>query len=162
MTDTWNTLSVLARDIGGQLKSRKETIAIAESSTGGLISAALLSVPGASSYYLGGGVIYTREARRALLGLTEDIVTMRAATEEYAAIVAQAIRERLGTTWGLCETGASGPTGNSYGDPAGHMAMAVEGPVSICSTLETGTDNREANMWGFAEAALQLLRSSLN
>ena len=162
MTDTWNILSVLARDVGGQLKSRKETIAIAESSTGGLISAALLSVPGASSYFLGGGVIYTREARRALLGLTEDVVTMRAATEEYAAIVAQAIRERLGTTWGLCETGASGPTGNSYGDPAGHMAMAVEGPVSISTTLETRTDNREANMWGFAEAALQLLRSSLN
>ena len=162
MTDTWNILSVLAKDVGGQLKSRKETIAIAESSTGGLISAALLSVPGASSYFLGGGVIYTREARRALLGLTEDVVTMRAATEEYAAIVAQAIRERLGTTWGLCETGASGPTGNSYGDPAGHMAMAVEGPVSISTTLETRTDNREANMWGFAEAALQLLRSSLN
>ena len=162
MTDTWNILSVLARDVGGQLKSRKETIAIAESSTGGLISAALLSVPGASSYFLGGGVIYTREARRALLGLTEDVVTMRAATEEYAAIVAQAIRERLETTWGLCETGASGPTGNSYGDPAGHMAMAVEGPVSISSTLETRADNREANMWGFAEAALQLLRSSLN
>ena len=162
MTDTWNILSVLAKDVGGQLKSRKETIAIAESSTGGLISAALLSVPGASSYFLGGGVIYTREARRALLGLTEDVVTMRAATEEYAAIVAQAIRERLETTWGLCETGASGPTGNSYGDPAGHMAMAVEGPVSISTTLETRTDNREANMWGFAEAALQLLRSSLN
>ncbi len=75
MTDTWNTLSVLARDIGGQLKSRKETIAIAESSSGGLISAALLSIPGASSYYLGGGVIYTREARRALLDLTEPIGT---------------------------------------------------------------------------------------
>ena len=120
-----------------------------------MISAALLSVPGASRYYIGGGVIYTREARRALLGFRKDQVNMRAATEEYAVVVARAIRVKLSTTWGLCETGASGPAGNSYGDPAGHMAMAVAGPVENSAILETGSGEREANMWRFAETSLR-------
>ena len=161
MNITLQTLAALASDIGGQLKSRRETIAIAESSSGGLISAALLSIPGASAYYRGGGIIYTRDARRALLGLPEDLVNMRAATEDYAAIVAKAIRIRLGATWGLCESGASGPSGNSYGDPAGHAAIALEGPVSSCTTLKTESNDREVNMWRFAEAALHLLGASL-
>lgn len=162
MNITLQTLSTLASDIGGQLKSRGETIAVAESSSGGLISAALLSIPGASTYFRGGGVIYTREARSALLGLPEDVVNMRAATEGYAAIVAKAIQGKLGTTWGLCESGASGPSGNSYGDPAGHSAIALEGPVANRTTIRTKRNDREANMWRFADAALYLLRSSLS
>ena len=162
MNITLQTLSTLASDIGRQLKSRGETIAVAESSSGGLISAALLSIPGASTYFRGGGVIYTREARSALLGLPEDVVNMRAATEGYAAIVAKAIQGKLGTTWGLCESGASGPSGNSYGDPAGHSAIALEGPVANRTTIRTKRNNREANMWRFADAALYLLRSSLS
>ncbi len=109
-------LTSLATALGERLKTRSDTVAVAESSAGGLISAALLAVPGASAYFLGGGVIYTRAARGGLLGLPEDVIAMRAATEEYALIVARAIRERRGATWGLCETGASGPTGNRYGD----------------------------------------------
>ena len=100
----------LAGDAGDLLKKRGETIAVAESSSGGLVSASLLSVPGASSYFLGGGTIYTRVARDALLGLPEEVVTMRASTEDYALIVAEAVRKKLGATWGLCESGASGPT----------------------------------------------------
>ena len=162
MNITLQTLAALASDIGGQMKSRGETIAVAESSSGGLISAALLSIPGASAYYRGGGVIYTRDARRALLGLPEDLVNMRAATEDYAVIAANAIRGKMGATWGLCETGASGPNGNSYGDPAGHTAIALEGPISNCATLKTEDNNRVVNMWHFAEAALNLLRASLS
>ncbi len=113
------------------LKEQGCTVAVAESSAGGLVSAALLSVPGASAYFLGGGVIYTREARRALLGVPEDVVTLRAATEDYALIMARAMRERLGATWGLCETGASGPSGNRYGDRAGHACIAVAGPWNV-------------------------------
>ena len=162
MFEKTRPLLVLANEIGAHLKSKKETIAVAESSSGGLISAAPLSVPGASSYFLGGGVIYTREARRALLGFSENEVSMRAATEEYAALVAETIRDQLGATWGLGETGASGPTGNSYGDPAGHTAMAAVGPENKSAILETGSDNRESNMLRFAEGTLQLLRSLLN
>jgi len=150
-----------ARIVGQLLQERRQTIAIAESSAGGLISAGLLSVAGASAYYLGGGVIYTREARRQLLGLPESVVTMQAATEDYALLVARAIRDKLGATWGLCETGASGPGGNRYGNPPGHVCVAVCGPQDLAMTLETGSADREANMRAFAEASLEFLEKAL-
>src|SRR5215813_5381281 len=125
-----NDLDTLARSLAAILKERKETIAVAESSTGGLISAALLSVPGASAYYRGGGVIYTPRARAALVNITnEEMDGMRGATEPYAALLAFRARELLNTTWGLSETGATGPKGNRYGDAAGHSCMAVAGPA---------------------------------
>ena len=162
MSEDFKQLTEMSAALGKLLKEKDCTVAVAESSSGGLVSAALLSVPGASSYFLGGGVIYTRDARRALLGLSEDIVTMRASTEEYAMIVARTIREKLGATWGLCETGASGPTGNSYGDSAGHVCIAVSGPVERAITVETGLAEREQNMWLFAQSALELLESSVS
>lgn len=151
-----------ASSLGALLKARKETIAVAESSAGGLISASLLAIPGASAYFLGGGVIYTRHARRGLLGLPEELIAMRASTEEYALLVARAIRERLDTTWGVCETGASGPTGNSYGDDPGHSCFAVSGPVERSMTLETEQPDREDNMWRFAQEALSFTENVLN
>ncbi len=144
------------------LKARRETIAIAESSTGGLISAALLSVPGASAYYLGGAVVYTRQARSALTAITDDDMrTMRSASEPYAALLAKQAREQLGATWALSETGATGPAGNRYGDAAGHSCMAVSGPVDTVITLETGSPDREGNMRAFAARALELLKETL-
>lgn len=147
--------------VGALLKERGETIAVAESSAGGLISAALLAVPGASAYFLGGGVIYTRAARRVLLGLPDEETRMRGATEDYAALVARTIRERLETTWGLSESGATGPTGNRYGDAAGHACFALAGPVERATTLETGRADREANMHRFTVAALEYLEAAL-
>ena len=148
--------------VGALLKERGETVAVAESSAGGLVSAALLSVPGASAYFVGGGVVYTRDARRGLLDVPEDVVTMRASTEEYALIMARRVRERLNTTWGICETGAAGPTGNRYGDDAGHVCFAVAGPIEQAATIETGSTDREANMWQFASGALALLEAVLH
>jgi nicotinamide-nucleotide amidase len=147
--------------VGALLKERGETIAVAESSAGGLVSAALLAVPGASAYFLGGGIIYTREARRVLLGLPDEQTRMRGATEEYAQLVARTIREKLETTWGLSESGATGPTGNRYGNPAGHACFAIAGPVERATTLETGIDDREENMRRFAIAALEYLEVAL-
>jgi PncC family amidohydrolase len=153
----------LAERIGARLKTRKETVAVAESSTGGLVSAALLSVPGASAYFLGGGVVYTRQARRALLGighpLPEEIG--RPSTEPYAMLLASTIRESVGATWGLGETGAAGPTGNSYGDAPGHCCMAIAGPAAKAITLETGNADRVANMRAFAKRTLELLAEAL-
>lgn len=150
-------LASLADSVAARLKARQETVAVAESSAGGLISAALLAVPGASAYFLGGSVIYTQVARRALLGVDDDAVRgVRSSTEAYALIKARAIRELMGTTWGLSETGASGPTGNRYGDAAGHACIAVAGPVERVITVETGEADREANMWAFTRAALTL------
>lgn len=147
--------------VGALLKERGETVAVAESSAGGLVSAALLAVPGASAYFLGGGVIYTREARRVLLGLPDEQTRMRGATEEYAQLVAQTIRKNLDTTWGLSESGATGPTGNRYGNDAGHACFALAGPVERATTLETGIDDREENMRRFAIAALEYLEAAL-
>lgn len=157
-----NELMTMTASLGMLLKQRKETVAVAESSAGGLISAALLAVPGASAYFLGGGVIYTQAARRALLRVPdESIKGIRASTEAYALLKARAIRELLGTTWGLAETGATGPTGNRYGDAAGHACLAVSGPIERALTLETGHGDREKNMRAFAKAAIELLDASL-
>jgi len=131
---------------------------VAESSSGGLISAALLSVPGASAYYLGGGVVYTPKARVLLMDIPREALEgMRSASEPYALLLARTVRERFGATWGISETGAAGPTGNRYGDAAGHTCIAISGPVEMALTIETGESDRSANMYAFAGAALDLL-----
>ncbi len=155
-------LTLLGRTVGELLKTHSHTIAVAESSAGGLISAALLTVPGASAYFLGGGVIYTHEARRSLLAMPDEALEgIRASTEEYALRLARQVQERFETTWGLSETGATGPTGNRYGDAAGHACFAIVGPVEETLTLETGSPDREANMWTFTQTALDLLARSI-
>jgi nicotinamide-nucleotide amidase len=151
-----------ADKIAASLKDRRETIAIAESSTGGLISSALLSVAGASVYFLGGAVVYTLKARRSLLDIQDDAVKgMRGASEPYALLLARTARERFGSTWALSETGATGPTGNRYGDAPGHTCIAISGPVERAITIETGVSDRVANMRAFAAAALDLLAQSI-
>jgi len=156
------SLTVLGNAVGALLKERKQTLAVAESSAGGLINAALVAVPGASAYYLGGAIVYTVAARSALLGLnTQDMVNIRSASEPFAKLLARRVRGNLGATWGLSETGASGPTGNRYGDAPGHACIAVSGPVDAVITVETGSVDREANMWVFAHKAIELLETCL-
>lgn len=155
-------LTSMASSVATLLKAAQQTVGVAESSAGGLISAALVAVPGASAYYLGGGVIYTQASRRGLLRVSDEALAgMRAETEPYALLKARTVREQLGATWGLSETGASGPTGNRYGDAAGHACIAVVGPIERVITLETGKMDREDNMWTFAKAALDLLEACL-
>jgi len=157
-----NSLTELGRATGELLKERKETLAVAESSAGGLINAALVAVPGASTYYLGGVVVYTVQSRTALLGIDKpDMAGMRSASEPYAQLMARRVREKVGATWGLAETGASGPSGNRYGDAPGHACIAVSGPLEAVITVKTGSADREANMWRFAEEAIGLLSSRL-
>jgi nicotinamide-nucleotide amidase len=151
-----------AERIAVALKSRRETIVVAESSTGGLISAALLALPGASAYFLGGAVVYTQTARRALLDLGDlGALGMRASTEPYARLLAQTARQRFAASWALAESGATGPTGNRYGDAAGHSCIAVSGATERAITLETGSADRVANMRAFSAAALDLLLQAL-
>ena len=155
-------LTGIAEQIAAKLIERKQTIAVAESSTGGLISAALLSVPGASAYFLGGAVVYTRDARRLLMEIGDaEMKGLRSSSEPYAKLLASQMRQRFSTDWGLSETGAAGPTGNRYGDAAGHSCMAVAGPNQAVFTLETGSADRQANMQEFAKTALNLLLKNL-
>ena len=157
------TLLPLAEQVALLLKQRRETIAVAESSAGGLIAAVLLAVPGASAYFLGGAVVYTRKARELLMQLPREAVAgMRSASEPYALLLARTASERFSASWGLAETGAAGPTGNSYGDAAGHSCIAIAGVSEAMITLETGSADRVANMRAFTAAALELLQRHLS
>jgi nicotinamide-nucleotide amidase len=157
-----NDLLPLAEAIAARLKARRETIAVAESSTGGLISAALLAVPGASAYFVGGAVAYTRLAKKKLLAIDDAALDQfRSATEPHALLLARHVRAQFATTWGLAETGATGPSGNRYGDAAGHTCLAIVGTAERAVTLETGSADRVANMRVFAAAALELLAGTL-
>lgn len=152
-----------AEGVAALLKDRKETVAVAESAAGGLITASLLAVPGASAYCLGGMVIYTRQAWEALRGFEEGLLEgFRSATRQNALIRARLVRDRFGANWGIGETGAAGPTGNRYGDPAGHAWLAVSGRSERAIKLSTGSTDRLANMHAFAAAALQLLEEGLS
>ena len=158
------TLLPLAEKIAARLIARKETVAVAEGSAGGLISAALLAVPGASAYFVGGAVVYTGNARGAFAGISLDEMKaqgIRPASEPYAALLAERMRARLDTTWALAEAGAAGPSGNRYGDPAGHTAIAVAGPSPRTATLRTGNADRRANMRAFAARALELFAEQI-
>ncbi|HEV2674843.1 MAG TPA: CinA family protein [Aliidongia sp.] len=155
-------LDSIATRIARRLIERGETIAVSESSAGGLISAALLAVPGASAYFLGGAVVYTGVARQALLGITPDDITgMRPSSEPYAELLARTVRGKFEASWGLAETGATGPAGNRYGDAAGHACLAIDGPARLVRTIETGSPDRAGNMQAFAVAALRLLEDAL-
>ena len=157
-----NALFEAARQLAPLLISRRHTVAVAESSIGGLVSAALLAVPGASAYYLGGGVVYTARARHRLLDLKrEDVRGLKSASEPYAILLADTVRRQFSATWGLGETGATGPTGNPYGDAAGHCCYAIAGPANDVRTLETGSADRLGNMVAFSLAALSMLRVAI-
>jgi PncC family amidohydrolase len=152
----------LAHEIAGLLTARGETVAVSEGTAGGLISAALLAQPGASAYFIGGGVTYTRKSLVAMMQAKEDeLRAVTPGTEPSALMRARLARERLGTTWGLSEAGAAGPTGSRYGYAAGHSAIAVAGPHEIAKIVETGSADRMDNMYAFAEAALELLADAL-
>src|SRR6476661_1078696 len=153
----------IAEKIAARLIERGETIAIAESSTGGLVAASLLAISGASAYFAGGAVVYTKASRMALLNIGDaDMSGLRPATEAYSLLIARRVRERHGATWGFGETGASGPTGNRYGDPAGHTCMAIAGPIERAITLQTGSADRLANMDMFTERALAFLVETIS
>ena len=155
-------LSSLAAGIADALRTGGDTVSVAEGSCGGLISASLLAVPGASAYFVGGAVVYTLAASRAFVaGAIETPEGMRGATEQFAQYLARSVRVRLDTTWGIGEGGAAGPTGNRYGDPAGHAWVAVSGPSEGTRHVLTGVNARDANMIDFAVNALELLAEAL-
>lgn len=155
-------LDAIAARVAALLLARKKTIAVAESSSGGLIAAALLAVPGASAYFLGGAVVYTARARAGLVNITrEEMEGLRSSSEPYARLLADRARTLLRADWGLAETGAAGPTGNTYGDAAGHTCVAISGATNQSRTLETGSADRAVNMLSFAIAALSLLEVAL-
>ncbi len=155
-------LTEAAERIGEVLRERGESICVAEGSCGGLVSASLVAVPGASNFYVAGGVFYTRPAFEEILGKDREALRgLRGSTEPFSLMLARLVREKFGATWAIGESGASGPSGNRYGDAAGHAALAVAGPVEKSIIVETGCDARQENMWLFSAAALKLVEEAL-
>ena len=155
-------LAALAKDAADILKAHDAKIAVTESSTGGLISAALLAVPGASAYFEGGSVVYTLASRKEILRITrDDVKGMEPLTESMVLKFAEKAADQLQTTWGIAELGVAGPTGARYGHPPGISVIGVYGPSSLATTVETNSDDREANMWQFTASALDLLTKQL-
>ncbi len=156
---TFEDLVADAAHVAAALIARRHTVAVAESSTGGLVSAALLAIPGASAYFLGGGVVYTPRARHRLMDLKrEEVRGLRGASEPYARVLAERAKSRFSVTWGLGETGATGPSGNPYGDAPGHCCYAIAGPSgTVAFTLETGDADRLQNMLVFSRHVLAAL-----
>lgn len=151
-----------AAEIAELLKKRGETLALSESSMGGLVSASFVAQPGASAFYLGSTVIYTRGAGKALYGLEgAPGPDLKPLTEPYVAVMAERVRDKLRATWALAEMGASGPSGSPYGPPPGTSVIALAGPAPAAITVSTGSNDRVANMRAFAQAALGLLRQAL-
>jgi PncC family amidohydrolase len=161
--DTEDRLEELARGVAGRLIARGETLALCETASGGLASAALLAVPGTSACFVGGVLAYARRSRRVLLGLeASDVAGLEPSSEAMARVFAARCRTRLAVDWGLAELGIAGPTPSPYGGPAGVAALAVDGPVLRARRVETGHAHRARNMRAFAEALLALLADALD
>ena len=155
-------LSKLCEPIADRLKANKQTISVSESSTGGLISAALLSIPGASAYYKGGSVSYTLASRKIFLNLSkQDVEGLEPMTESMALRFAEKTKEVLDSDWAIAELGIAGPTGSPYGVDPGTSVVAISGPSDNFVRIETGNTDRESNMMDFTKSALQLLSRTL-
>lgn len=155
-------LSKLCEPIADRLKANKQTVSVSESSTGGLISAALLSIPGASAYYKGGSVIYTLASRKIFLNLSkQDVEGLEPMTESMALRFAEKTKEVLDSDWAIAELGIAGPTGSPYGVDPGTSVVAISGPSDNFVRIETGNTDRESNMMDFTKSALQLLSRTL-
>ena len=154
-----DTLAPLATQAAAILRQRNEVIAVADGATGGLILAGLLTVPGATSFCLGGGVVYSLKGRDVLLGLSRaDLAGMESVTERYALLQAGAIRDRFGADWGIAESGSAGPQKHPRGAPTGRSCIGVVGPgIAVTTIFESGSEDRIHNMGAFALAALRFL-----
>ncbi|KAF2747002.1 hypothetical protein M011DRAFT_444800 [Sporormia fimetaria CBS 119925] len=156
------------RDIVGEvaalLKERGETVSVAETVAGGLISSTLLSVPGASGYYQGGLTLYTLPSRLAYAGWTDaNLQNYTGPTPEIVVGMAEHTRKTLGSTYCVSESGTAGPTGGKTRNRTpGYVALAVvwEGG-KMTREVETGSNDRKGNMVRFAEEGLRLLRDVL-
>jgi PncC family amidohydrolase len=157
-----NKILEISSEVGNLLKEKNQTLGIVESSAGGMLSASILAIPGSSAFYLGGVVVYTKRSISGLMKITSaDMLGIRSSTEECALLYARKIKNHLKCDWALSETGAAGPTGNSYGDRAGHTCIAVNGCTVSSKTIETNQSDRKENMYLFVENSLSFLYESL-
>jgi nicotinamide-nucleotide amidase len=148
--------------VGELLARRGETVAVAESCTGGLLAKRLTDVPGASAWFLGGVVAYANEAKTSLLGVPEEtLVSFGAVSEEVARALAAGARERFGATYALAATGIAGPSGGTAEKPVGMICFALAGADGAASTTQTFGGGRGWVRRRASQYALDLLRRRL-
>ncbi len=112
--------------VGDALRDGEETLAVAESCTGGLIGAAITTIPGASDYFDAGLTTYAYDAKRRHLGVSREALDeYGAVSEPVAREMAQGVRDVTDVTWGISATGVAGPTGGTEGDPVGTVYIGV-------------------------------------
>jgi nicotinamide-nucleotide amidase len=155
--DTYS--GVLAR----LLTEARATLSLAESCTGGLIAAQLTAVPGASSFLMGGAVVYTEPLKTAWAGVPVELLERHGAVSSPVAVaMAEGIRAACKTTYGLSVTGFAGPTGGTPEDPVGtvYCALAAEGAPTRCERFSISGDRELVRLFA-ASYALELLRERL-
>jgi len=144
------------------LRSRRETLAVAESCTGGLVSACITDVAGASEVFLGGAVTYTNDAKEDLVGVPHELLVEHGAvSEEVARAMASGVRERFSADWGIGITGIAGPTGGSAEKPVGLVHWAAAGPGGVQARHRVFLGDRAIVREWSLNAALDLLRRKL-
>lgn len=155
----------LLTEISGLLRSTSSTLAVAETTTGGLVSAALLSVSGASKFFVGGATVYTTKSRRIWAGWTdENLLNYKGPTPQLVTELAVNVREQMDATYCIGESGATGPTvpGPPFVHVAGQTCIAIVSREGFATrVVNTGVAEREKNMVAFTKASLVLLRDVL-
>jgi nicotinamide-nucleotide amidase len=148
--------------VGALLRDRHQTLATAESCTGGLLGSRITDVPGSSAYYLGGGVCYTATSKTAIAGVDPALIAQHGeVSEEVATALARGIRERFATTWGVGITGIAGPTGGTPEKPVGTVHIAVSGPDGDSHRKLLWQGPRTIVKWYSTQQALDLLRRAV-
>lgn len=155
------TAGVSALDAVDHLRLAGQTVAVAESLTGGLLCATIVDVPGASDVLRGAVVAYAADVKSGVLGVDPDLVNRVGTVDaEVAAAMAQGVAQLLGATWGLATTGVAGPE-PSEGKPVGTVHVAVVGPAGVVNTELLLQGDRRAIREQTVDAVLSLLVARL-
>lgn len=152
----------LAERAGRRLLEREQSLATAESCTGGLIGHLITEIPGSSAYYLGGAVAYSNAAKCSLLGVDDGVIeTMGAVSADVALQMAIGVRRAFSSFWGIGTTGIAGPGGGTPEKPVGLVFIAVAGPHDHAVERFVFEGTRSAVKQKTANAALNLLLEQL-
>jgi nicotinamide-nucleotide amidase len=154
-------MSDLSAKVIDLLRERRETISCAESITGGALTAALVSVSGASDVLLGSIVAYSKEIKISQLGLSAELINDKGlVSKEVAIAMAKGARQRLGSSWAISSTGSAGPTALDGSSP-GEIWIAILGPDRQESVKFSINGARQEVISGAVESALTLLERIL-
>ncbi|MBA4366147.1 MAG: competence/damage-inducible protein A [Desulfobacterium sp.] len=153
----------MEEEIGRLLTSKKATLGVAESCTGGLISHMLTNIPGSSAYFMFSGVTYSNQAKIQFLNVSRDSLdSFGAVSDQVVREMAKGVRDVSGTTYGLATSGIAGPDGGTPEKPTGTICIGIATPEKIYSKrLQLSFEDRIKNKTIFAMAALEMLRREI-